>query len=78
LGDGGEITDVIGTGDALFCSTVSAVSLGREELNDAGQFAFYFNLADGRSGIAVANSIPEPSSALLLAAGGTLLLRRRR
>jgi hypothetical protein len=58
---------------------VTAVGFGTQGLNDAGQLAFYFALADGRSGIAVASPIPEPSSALLLAAvGGTLLLRRRR
>lgn len=45
---------VIRTGDALFGSTVDFVSLSRENLNDNGEVAFLYGLADGRSGVAVA------------------------
>jgi hypothetical protein len=45
---------VIAVGDALFGSTVSFVDILRECLNDNGEVAFLYELADGRSGIAVA------------------------
>ncbi|RIL05028.1 MAG: hypothetical protein DCC71_11915 [Proteobacteria bacterium] len=46
---------VIRTGDPLFGSTVSFVSLSRENLNDNGEVAFLYELANGRSGVAVAS-----------------------
>ncbi len=70
-GDGTTTTQVLKTGDALFGSTVTDVRLSKQAFNDDGQLAFYYELADGRNGIAVANTVPEPGSALLL------LLRRR-
>ena len=70
---------VLHTGDPLFGSTFIFGAIGSSSLNDVGQFAFRFSLADGRTGVAVATPVPEPSTALLLAAaGGTLLLRRLR
>lgn len=45
---------VIRTGDPLFGSTADFVSLSRENLNDNGEVAFLYGLADGRSGVAVA------------------------
>jgi hypothetical protein len=78
-GDGGDGTRGIGKSDALFGATVSDLFFyGDGSLNDSGQLAFYFALADGRNGIAVANPVPEPGSALLLALGGLGLLGRRR
>jgi len=51
----------------------------RRSFNDSGQITFKFWLADGRSGIAIATIIPEPSTLLLLAvASSTLLFRQRR
>lgn len=45
---------VIRTGDPLFGSTVSFVALARENLNDNGEVAFLYELANGRSGVAIA------------------------
>jgi len=79
LGDGTTTTQVIRTGDALFGSTVSLLDVGETGLNDAGQLAFKYTLANGVSGVAVAAAVPEPGSALLLLGGAALLgLRRRR
>jgi hypothetical protein len=77
VGDGTTTTQVLKTGDALFGSTVTSLSLGREGLNDLGQLGFRYQLADGRTGVAVSN-VPEPGSALLLAVAGAGLLARRR
>jgi hypothetical protein len=67
---------VIRTGDALFGSTVTAVgshisnrAQGTFDINDNGDVAFVYQLANGKSGIAVAHVIPEPASAILLAIG---------
>jgi hypothetical protein len=46
---------VIETGDPLFGSTVVGVSIGRFSLNDGGWITFRYELADGRSGIAIAS-----------------------
>lgn len=46
---------VLQTGDSLFGSTVTAVSLGRFAFNDHFRLAFEYELQDGRSGIAVAS-----------------------
>ena len=66
---------IIGAGDALFGSTVTtlSVSIGAGNrnasptINNAGQTAFYYELADGRKGVAVAQRgvaalAPEPGS----------------
>jgi hypothetical protein len=45
---------VIRTGDPLFGSTASFVALSRENLNDNGEVAFLYELANGRSGVAIA------------------------
>jgi hypothetical protein len=77
---------VIQTGDQLFSSTVTMVGLsnfsqdGTFDINDNGDVAFHYTLADGTFGIAVARVVPEPSSALSLAIGllGVRETRRRR
>ena len=46
---------VLQTGDPLFGSIVTAVSVGRFAFNDHFRLAFEYELADGRSGIAVAS-----------------------
>jgi hypothetical protein len=48
---------VLQTGDSLFGSTVTAVSVGRFAFNDHFRLAFRYELADGRSGIAVASML---------------------
>ena len=48
------LTQLLRTGDPLFGSTVTAVSVGRFAFNDHFQLAFEYELLDGRSGIAVA------------------------
>ena len=45
---------VLQTGDTLFGSTVTAVSVGRFAFNDHFRLAFEYELEDGRSGIATA------------------------
>jgi hypothetical protein len=46
---------VLQTGDPLFGSTVTAVRVGRFAFNDHFRLAFEYELADGRSGIAIAS-----------------------
>jgi hypothetical protein len=58
IGDGTTTTQVLHTGDALFGSTVVGFAIGREALNDAGQLGFFYQLADGRQGVAVASMAP--------------------
>ena len=78
LGDGTVTKQVIGTGDALFGSTVTGFYISPTSLNDSGQVAFAYGLANGTIGIAVANPVPEPSTSLLLALSFGLSLARRR
>ena len=46
---------VLQTGDSLFGSTVTSVSVGRFALSDSLRLVFEYELQDGRSGIAVAS-----------------------
>ena len=66
-GDGSDTREVIGSGDVLFGSTVTTLQVSPTSLNDNGQVAFYYELANGTTGIAVANPVPEPSASLLAA-----------
>jgi hypothetical protein len=54
LTGGASLIPVLQTGDPLFGSTVTAVSVGRFAFNDQFRLAFGYQLLDGRSGIAVA------------------------
>jgi len=67
-GDDAVGDKVIRTGEPLFGSTVTDVGFARG-LNDNGDIAFYYQLANGTRGIAVARIIPEPASPTLLLAG---------
>jgi hypothetical protein len=78
----GKTNKVIQTGDMLFGSTVTGLDFHSEGLNDGGQVAFRYTLADGRNGIARAQVIPEPGSLLLATTVlapflGRRVLRRR-
>ena len=78
IGDGTATNEVIGTGDSLFGSTLTGLSISPTGFNDAGQVAFHFQLANGTTGIAIATPVPEPSSSLLLMlAFGLNLVHRR-
>ena len=77
IGDGAATSEVIGSGDALFGSTVVSLQISPHSLNDAGQMAFHYQLANGTKGIAIANPVPEPSPSLLLALSLGLSLARR-
>lgn len=71
---------VVKLGDSLFGSTVTALNFNANGMNDLGQYAFFYELADGRTGIAVA-AVPEPAVVLLGASGLALsvgAVRRRR
>jgi hypothetical protein len=68
---------VIQPGNPLFGSTLRAAEFG--DINERGQIAFYYSLADGPVGIAVATPVPEPSgAALVIVALSALAVRIRR
>lgn len=80
------LLEVVRQGDDLLGSTITDFSFIRgtgdlSGLNDSGQLAYMFELADGRQGIAIwTQPIPEPSTLFLLAAGGiavSLIARHR-
>jgi hypothetical protein len=55
LTGGASPVAILQTGDPLFGSTVTSVSVGRFALSDSLLLAFEYELQDGRSGIAVAS-----------------------
>jgi hypothetical protein len=55
-------------GDELLGSTITSLGLDGDNLNELGQVAYRFQLADGRRGIALW-SIPEPRAATLALLG---------
>lgn len=55
LTGGASPVAVLESGDPLFGSTVTAVSVGRFAFNDHSRLVFEYELEDGRSGIAVAS-----------------------
>ena len=68
--------------ESLFGSRVTRFNLlgipgdelhGNTDINDAGQIAFHYQLANGRQGIAVATPTPEPGITASLAVGILLL-----
>ncbi len=74
---GGATTELIRSGDALFGSTVTALDLSVDALDDSGSFAFYFELANGRSGYAY-TLVPAPGGVAVLLAACAFAARRRR
>ena len=75
------LTSVIREGEDLFGSVAVTLRMAtaQNSLNDSGQVAFYFELADGRRGIAV-TAVPEPAGAVVIGVLGGIveLVRRRR
>lgn len=73
---------VVGVGDALFGSTVTALRFSSDNLNNAGQVAFRYTLANGRQGIAIASpsivAAPEPGTLALLSGVGMFGMFSRR
>jgi hypothetical protein len=69
---------IIGTGDALFGSTVTELQQ-YGALNDRGDLTFLYFLADGTQGIAITH-VPEPAclTAVVIVSAGCLADRRRR
>ena len=65
---------VIAEGDLLDGSRVTRVSF-YGGLNNAGQIAFEYDLADGRGGIALATPVPEPKA---IAVGALFMFVRGR
>ena len=70
---------VIQLGETLFGSTATSFTLvpvgenyGNTDINDAGQVAFHYQLANGRQGIAVATPTPEPGIFTCLVLGALL------
>jgi hypothetical protein len=84
-GSGGLLETVIKNGDPLFGSTVDGLLLGRFGIDPSGSgnLAFFYALADGRSGIAIASAaVPEARAWLMLALVGAgtacaILVRRK-
>ncbi len=69
------IRTVVREGDSYLGSVITnftfekgsfAYSTDRDGFNEFGQVTYSFSLADGRRGIAVYNSVPEPSTAVLV------------
>ncbi len=88
-GGPGGTQRVIREGDSLFGSLVAGLNLGTfsNGFNDAGQVAFGYTLADGRSGIAIASlsgsasSAPEPDTLAFVTTSALLfcgIIGRRR
>jgi hypothetical protein len=73
------LNDVIKTGDALFGSTLFDCDFAMG-MNEAGDIAFNYSLANGQTGIAVAHPVPEPGALTFtaLAAAAAAPARRRR
>lgn len=77
-GDGTSTSKVVKTGDSLFGSTVSSVFMGSTGINDNGDVAFWYKLANGQTGVGLATATPEPGTAVLLVMGALGLATRRR
>ena len=77
IGNGTTTNQVLDATAPLFGSTLTGLSISPTSHNDSGQVAFYYELANGTKGIAIANPVPEPSPSLLLALSLGLSLARR-
>ena len=75
---GSPISTLIALGDELLDSTVTGLTFNPDGLNEAGDFAYGVQLANGTSAVMLASNIPAPGSLALLGAGAAVFLRRRR
>lgn len=75
---GSEVRTLVSLGDALLDSTIVGLSFNPDGLNEAGDFAYGVQLADGRSAIMLASNIPAPGSLVLIVIGSAACLRRKR
>ncbi len=62
---------VIKSGDALFGSAVSDVNIQNKSINNKGQIVFFYSLASGARGIAVAT--PPPTASVVVTGGNMTL-----
>jgi len=69
---------VVRAGDPLDGSTISELDFGPFGMNDNGQITFWAKLADGRTGIYLANPTPEPGMLGGVATLLFMLVRPRR
>jgi hypothetical protein len=76
-GDNPLLDKVISRGDRLFDSTLSSVQ-SSVDINNRGDIAFQYALANGVYGIAVARVVPEPRSAFLAVVSLAFCARRSR
>ena len=75
----GPIPSDVAIGQDLFGSPIDTLNWGTESINDEGQIAFWYDLANGNHGIAVATpvSVPEPRGVVTVALSAMLLLSIR-
>jgi hypothetical protein len=69
---------VLVIGDTLFGSRVTSANSNRGAINELGQIAVNYRLADGRFGIVIATPVPDPAGAPLAIAAATAALLGRR
>ena len=77
IGDGTTTSQILDARAPFFGSTLTGVGISPTSLNDSGQVAFYYELANGTTGIAIATPVPEPSSVGLLVFGALGILSGR-
>lgn len=75
---GGPVQTLIQLGDELLGSTVTGLTFNPDGLNEAGDFAYGVQLANGTSAVMIASNIPAPGSLVLVGFGAAVYLRRKR
>jgi hypothetical protein len=71
---------IISVGDPLFGSTLSRIRYQdrtENDLNNRGEFTFYYTLANGTTGVALV-TVPEPAALAFICLAAPTLLRPRR
>lgn len=70
------LIEVVRAGAEFAGSTITAFNFNPDGLNNQGQIAYQFVLADNRHGIAVWSPVPEPSAMVLFLLGGLVFPTR--